>query len=52
MHPEMEKKLYDEYNKLRKKGLKVKGYWLKLRAQQILKDMDSETAFRFSDGWF
>ena len=52
MHPEMEKKLYDEYKKLRKKGLKVKGYWFKLRAQQILKDMDSETTFRFSDRWF
>ena len=33
-HPEMEEKLYDEYKKLCKKGLKVKGYWFKLRAQQ------------------
>ena len=52
MHPEMEEKLYDEYKKHRKKGLKVKGYWFKLPAQQILKDMDGETTFRFSDGWF
>ena len=34
MHPEMEEKLYDEYKKLCKKGLKVKGYWFKLWAQQ------------------
>ena len=33
MHPEMEEKLYDEYKKLCKKGLKVKGYWFKLRSQ-------------------
>ena len=51
-HHEMEAALYQEYKKLRRKGLKVKGYWFKFRARQLLTEMNPETSFKFSDGWF
>ena len=45
MHPEMEAELYREYKQLRKQGLKVKGYWFKVRAKQLLTEMDPEASF-------
>ena len=51
-YPEMEAKLYLEYKELRKKGLKVKGWWFRLRAKQILTELESDTNFQFSNGWF
>ena len=51
-HHEMEPALYQEYKELRRKGLKVTGYWFKLRAGQLLTEMNPETSFKFSDGWF
>ena len=39
LHPEMEAKLYMEYKELRRKGLKVKGWWFRLRAKQILRPL-------------
>ena len=51
-YPEMEAKLYMEYKELRKKGLKVKGWWFRLRAQQILAELEPDTNFLFSNGWF
>ena len=51
-HPEMEEKLYDSYKELRRKGLKVKRWWFLLKAKSILKEIDSESTFRFSDDWF
>ena len=51
-HHEMEAALYQKYKELRRKGLKVKGYWFKLRARQLLTEMNPETSFKFSDGWF
>ena len=51
-HHEMEPALYQEYKEFRRKGLKVKGYWFKLRAGQLLTEMNPETNFKFSDGWF
>ncbi len=38
-HPDMEKKLFEEYRELRKKGLKVKKWWFILRAKEILKEL-------------
>ena len=49
---EMEAALYQEYKELRRKGLKVKGYWFKLRARQLLTEMNPETSFKFLDKWF
>ena len=51
-YPEMEAKLYMEYKELRKKGLKVKGWWFRVRAQQILTELKPDTNFQFSNGWF
>ena len=55
MYLEIEAKLYDEYKQLRRQGLKVKGYWFKIRGKQLLTQMnlDSEVhSFQFCDGWF
>uniref|UniRef100_A0A1X7US58 Uncharacterized protein n=1 Tax=Amphimedon queenslandica TaxID=400682 RepID=A0A1X7US58_AMPQE len=38
-HPGMEQKLYKEYKELRKKGLKVKRWWLMHRAKAILENL-------------
>ena len=51
-YPGMEAKLYLEYKELRKKGLKVKGWWFRLRAKQILTELEPSTNFQFSNGWF
>ena len=51
-HPEMEAQLIEEFRELRRKGLKVKGYWFKIRAKQILAQLKPEAQFAFSDGWF
>ena len=48
----MEAALLEEFKEMRRKGLKVKGYWLKLRAKQLLSQMEPENNFKFSSGWF
>ena len=52
MYPEMETELYREYKALRKRGLKVKGFWFKTRAKQLLERIDPKASFNFSDGSF
>ncbi len=32
-YPDVEKKLYDEYQEMRRKRLKVKGFWFRMRAK-------------------
>ena len=44
--------MLEEFKELRKKGLKVKGYWVKLRARQLLAEIEPDSTFKFSDGWF
>ena len=53
-NPRMETALYKEFWELRKKGLKVKGFWFKTRARQLLTKLDPEAAAKFqcSDDWF
>ena len=48
----MEKQLYGEYKQLRKKGLKVKGWWFRVRGRQILSELNTEASFQFSNMWF
>ena len=50
--PEMEEELYREYKQLRRQGFKIKGYWFKERAKQLLKEMNPDSSFKFSDSWF
>ena len=53
MHPEIETRLYQEYKELRKKGIKVKGYWFRIRAKQILEVTNPDlTTACFSNSWF
>ena len=53
-YPEMEDRLYREYKDLRKRGLKVKAWWFKTKAPQILAETNPGMAasFCFSDSWF
>ena len=50
--PDMEEKLVEEFKQLRQKGLKVKHYWFKTRARQLMRKMHPGDDFRFSPGWF
>ena len=43
----MEAQLYRECRSLRKRGLKVKGFWFNTRGKQLLEQMNSETLFKF-----
>ena len=51
-HPQMEAALVREFKELREKGLKVRGYWFKVRARQLLQQIEPGSTFQFSDGWF
>ena len=48
----MEEQLHTEFRELRRKGIKVKGWWFKTRAKQILELNKPDSTFRFSEGWF
>ena len=50
--PDVEEKLVIEFQELRKKGLKVRQYWFKTRARQLMKEMHPDMNFSFSQGWF
>ena len=50
--PDMEVKLVEEFKELRQKGLKVKHYWFKTRACQLMREMHPDDDFRLSQGWF
>jgi len=52
LYPEMERQLYLEYKELRKQGLKVKGYWFRVRAKQIMEVTNPESSACFSNSWF
>ena len=52
LFPDMEERLYDEYKELRRKGLKVKGWWFRVRAKQILGELHPDAEFLFSNSWF
>ena len=38
LYPEIEERLYHEYKNLRKKRIKVKGYWFRICAKNILEE--------------
>lgn len=42
---DLEAALYEEYQALWRKGLKVKGYWFRVRARQLLSAMHPEATF-------
>lgn len=51
-HPAMEGQLHEEFRELRRTGIKVKGWWFKTRAKQILELNDPASTFKYSEGWF
>ena len=51
-YPDVEEKLRTEYRELRKKGLKVKGWWFPTRAKQIVEELHPDKTFVFSNTWF
>ena len=48
----MEERLYNEYKELRRKGLKVKGWWFRVQAKQILGELHPDAEFLFLNSWF
>ena len=50
--PAMEVQLHKEFRELRRRGIKVKGWWFKSRAKQILESSDPTNSFKYSEGWF
>ena len=48
--PDMEKKPVEEFKLLLQKGLKVKHYWLKAHAHQLMHEMHPYDDFCFSPG--
>lgn len=50
--PDLEEELYREYKKLWKQGFKVKGFWFRARAKQLLQRMHPDAIFQFSNAWF
>ena len=48
----MEKKLYEGFLELHKKGSSVRKLMFTLRGRQIRNDLYPEIAFKFSDHWF
>ena len=51
-YPAMETTLYKEYRSLREWGIKIKGWWFKARAKQLLEAAHMESQFKFSNAWF
>ena len=51
-YPDLEEELYREYKNLRRQGVKVKGFWFRTRAKQLLQQMHPDDTFHFSDCWF
>ena len=49
-HPAMEEQLHTEFRELRRRGMKVKGWWFRSRAKQIMESSSPGAAFKFSDG--
>jgi len=41
-----------EYHDLRRKGLKVKGWWFHTKTKQIFEELHPDETFHFSNCWF
>ena len=55
LYPEIEERLYHEYKNLRKKRIKVKGYWFRICAKNILEETSpppKKKASCLSNSWF
>ena len=46
--PDVEEQLYKEFEDTRRKGLKVKHWWLKMRSKQLMEELHPEADFKFS----
>ena len=51
-YPDVEERLYREHRDLRRKGLKVKGWWFRTKAKQIFEELYPDETFQFSNSWF
>ena len=50
--PELEEKLHSEFCEQRRKGIKVKGWWFKARAKEILDSSHPDHTLKYLLGWF
>ena len=46
LYPEMEERLYHEYKDLRKKEIKVKGYWFRICTKHIMEETSPKNKLR------
>ena len=50
--PDMEKKLFEEFQELRGKGVKVKEWWFRSRCKQLMAELHPGVEFKMSNHWF
>ena len=50
--PDVEENLIQEFRELCQKGLEVKHYWLRTRANQLMSELHPGNDFHLSQGWF
>ncbi|XP_068696877.1 uncharacterized protein [Montipora foliosa] len=48
----MEKKLFEEFQELRGKGVKVKEWWFRSRCKQLMAELHPGVEFKMSNHWF
>ena len=51
-YPDMEKRLHDEFTAMREKGMKVKEWWFRSRAKQLMQELYPKAEFTMSNSWF
>lgn len=49
--PDIEEMIHKEFREMRRRGIKVKGWWLKFQGIEILDMRHPGLSFKFLDGW-
>lgn len=50
--PDMEKRVFEEFQELCKKGIKVKEWWFRSRCKQLMAKLHPGVQFKVSERWF
>ena len=50
--PDVEKRLFEEFQELRGKGVKVKEWWFRSRCKQLMAELHPGVEFKMSNHWF
>ena len=49
---DVDKRLYEEFQELRGKGVKVKEWWFRIRCKQLMAELHPGVEFKMSNHWF